>query len=89
MPINIRIGRILNIDHRNRSFTLIQDNNLSSMIRFNVPQNALIIGPFGVLIPFAALRPGMRVRVRHASFMTLSIPPQTTAFEIRVLNQCC
>ena len=29
--------------------------------------------------------PGLRVRVRHATFMTASIPPQTTAFEIQIL----
>ena len=31
---------------------------------------------------FSGLIPGLRVRIRHASFMTASIPPQTTAFEI-------
>ena len=47
--------------------------------------NVTIIGRNGRQIPFSDLRVGMRVRVRHANFMTASIPPQTTAYEIWVL----
>ena len=79
------IGRILEVDRNNRSFTSISDRDLSTVIRFNVPGNALIFDRFGRPINFSRLSPGMRVRVRHANFMTASIPPQTTAFEIRVL----
>ena len=35
---------------------------------------------------FSRLFPGLRVRVRHANFMTASIPPQTTALEVRVIR---
>lgn len=82
---NITTGRIINIDRENRSFTTISDGNLSSVIRFNVPMNVLILDRNRRIINFSRLVPGLRVRVRHASFMTSSIPPQTTAFEIRVL----
>ena len=82
---NITIGRILNIDNRNRNFTTIHDRDVSSMIRFNVPEDVLIFDRLGRRINFSKLVPGMRVRVRHATFMTASIPPQTTAFEKRVL----
>lgn len=81
----IATGRILEINQQNRSFTMIRDGNLSSIIRFNVPENAIILDRNGRPIPFSRLIPGLRVRVRHAAFMTASIPPQTTAFEIRVL----
>lgn len=83
---NITIGRIINVDRESRSFTTISDRNLSSTIRFNVPMNARIFDMFGRPIPFHRLIPGLRVRVRHAAFMTASIPPQTTAFEIRVIR---
>ena len=85
MTDNITTGRILEIDRRNRSFTTASNNNPASIIRFNVPENAAIIGRNGRRMNFSELMPGMRVRVRHAAFMTASIPPQTTAFEIRVL----
>ncbi len=79
-------GRILEIDRRNRSFTTISGNNLSSVIRFNVPMDARVLDIAGRPMDFGRLTPGMRVRVRHAAFMTASIPPQTTAFEVRVIR---
>lgn len=81
---DITTGRIVDIDRQNRSFTLISGNNLSSIIRFNVPDNTPIFNSSGRPINFSRLLPGMLVWVRHASFMTASIPPQTTAYEIRV-----
>lgn len=84
-PDNITIGRIVDIARNNRSFTTISDRDFSTVIRFNVSENTIIFDRFGRPVNFSALSPGMRVRVRHADFMTASIPPQTTAFEIRVL----
>ena len=78
-------GRILEIDRGRRNFTTIRDRELSTMIRFQVPENTPVFDRMGRPMDFAGLRPGMRVRVRHANFMTASIPPQTTAFEVRVL----
>ena len=83
---NIVVGRIIDIDRQNRSFTTISDGSLSSVIRFNVPANAQIFDLFGRPTNLSRLTPGMRVRVRHASFMTASIPPQTTAFVIRMIR---
>lgn len=83
---NFAEGRIIDINRQNRFFTIICCGNASSQIRFNVPNNARIFGFFGNPISFNQLTPGMRVRVRHADFMTMSIPPQTTAFEINVIR---
>lgn len=84
IPDTITSGRILQINRENRSFTTIQGSDPSSIIQFNVPENARIINRYGRQVAFSRLRPGMHVWVRHANFMTFSIPPQTTAFEIRV-----
>lgn len=81
---DITVGAILEVDRQNRSFTTISNGNPFSIIRFNVPNNAFIFDRFGRPLDFNRLIPGMRVWVRHANFMTFSIPPQTTAFEIRV-----
>lgn len=78
-------GIILDVDRGNRSFTTIGNRDSSSIIRFNVPDNAVIFDQSGRTVNFNRLTPGIRVRVRHANFMTASIPPQTTAFEIRIL----
>ncbi len=85
LPQNdVTVGVILEIDRPTRSFTTISNGNPFSIIRFNVQEDALIYDYSGRPISFNQLIPGMRVWVRHASFMTYSIPPQTTAFEIRV-----
>lgn len=82
---NTTTGTILDIARRNRSFATISDQDFSSIIRFNVTDDTQIFDRFGRRINFSRLSQGMRVWVRHANFMTASIPPQTTAFEIRVL----
>lgn len=84
-PEDVTVGNIINVERNNRSFTTISDRDFSSIIRFNVPENTPIFDRAGRPINFSRLTPGMRVRVRHANFMTASIPPQTTAFEISVL----
>lgn len=83
---NVVTGRIIDVDRNSRMFTTITDNNPSSIIRFSVPNNTPIFDMEGRPMGFARLFPGLRVRVRHAAFMTASIPPQTTALEIRVIR---
>lgn len=82
---SVTSGSILNVDQRNRSFTLLSGGNLSDIIQFNVSENTRILNRMGRPVSLSDLNVGMRVRVRHADFMTASIPPQTTAFEVRVL----
>lgn len=82
----VTVGRIVDIDRQNRSFTTISDGNISSVIRFHMADDAKIFNSFGRPMQFANLVPGLRVRVRHAAFMTMSIPPQTTAYEVRVVT---
>lgn len=85
MRDDITIGRILDISRNNRSFSTITDRDFSTVIQFNTSDNTTFFDRFGRPMQFSGLNPGMRVRVRHANFMTASLPPQTTAFEVRVL----
>lgn len=82
---NMTTGRIWNINRRSGSFDIITGQDFSTLTRFNVPEDARILNHMGMPIDFSELMVGMRVRVRHANFMTASIPPQTTAYEIRML----
>ena len=84
-PSRTTDGRIWNIDRNNRSFETITDRNFSTLTRFNVSDDTRIFDRMGRPMRFSGLNLGMRVRVQHANFMTASIPPQTTAFEVRVL----
>ena len=82
---NTTIGTIVNVDRTNRRFSTINGLDSSTIIIFNVTDNARIFNPSGRPMNFENLAPGMLVQVQHANFMTASIPPQTTAFEIQVL----
>ena len=85
MMEDMTTGRIWNIDRNNRSFDTITGQNFSTLTRFHVPEEARILNRMGRPMDFSDLMLGMRVQVRHANFMTASIPPQTTAYEVRVL----
>lgn len=83
---NVVTGRIIDIDRNSRMLTTITGNNPTSIVRFSVPNNTPIFDMQGRPMGFSRLFPGLRVQVRHANFMTASIPPQTTAREIRVIR---
>lgn len=79
-------GRIADINARSQFILVISGRTPSSAIRFQISPDTVILDPIGRRIPFSSLRPGFRVRVDHASFMTASIPPQTTAFTVQVIR---
>ncbi len=81
---DITMGVILEIDRQSRSFTTMSNGNPLSIIQFNVPDNALIFDRFGRSMGFNQLTVGTRVWVRHSASMTFSLPPQATAYEIRI-----
>lgn len=80
------IGRIVEVNTRNNFILVLRNQNPASAVRFNVSNNTVILDPFGRRTPLSSLRPGFRVRVEHASFMTASLPPQTAAFTIQVIR---
>ena len=82
---NVKVGRILSVDLTNSFLYIGNPNDISSQIRFTITDSTVILNRRGNRICLCELRPGQMVRVEHASFMTMSIPPQTTAFEIQIL----
>jgi hypothetical protein len=80
------VGRIVQVNTRNNFILTLSSNDASSLIRFNVGPETVILDMFGRRIRLSDLFSGLRVRVEHAAFMTASIPPQTTAFVIQVIR---
>lgn len=80
------VGRIAEVNTRNQFIIVMTGQSPLSAIRFHVSNETSIFDFFGRQIRLSALRPGFRVRVEHGSFMTASIPPQTTAFTIQVVS---
>lgn len=82
----ISTGRIIEVNTRNNYIVVLRSANPGSAIRFNLSSNTTILSSAGRRIPLSLLVPGLRVRVEHASFMTASLPPQTTAFVVQVIR---
>lgn len=82
---NIVEDRVMEVDTRNNFLYTGNSNDMMSQMRFVVNNMTEIYDRRGNMISLRDLRPGQMVRVEHADFMTMSIPPQTVAFRIWVL----
>ena len=82
---NVVEDRIVEVDTRNNFLITGRPNDMMSQMRFVVNNETQIMDRRGNRISLRNLSPGQMVRVEHADFMTMSIPPQTTAFRIWVL----
>lgn len=85
-PVVTTTGRIIEVNARNNFILVLLNQNPTSIIRFNISSDTVILDLFGRRTQLSSLRPGFRVRVEHASFMTTSIPPQATAFTIQIIR---
>ena len=80
------VGRVIEVNRQGNYILTMQNRNPSSIIRFNITPDTVILDPSGRKVCCARLLLGLRVRIQHAAFMTASIPPQTTAFVIQILR---
>lgn len=83
---NVTTGRVLRVDLQNHMLITGSPGQINSQVRYVVTNATVILNRNGFPIRLGALRPGQRVQVTHADFMTASIPPQTTAFRIQALD---
>lgn len=84
-PFNSKMGRVLEVDAKNRFLYTGNANDINSQIRFVITNSTQILDRSGNRIRLEALKPGQLVRIAYATFMTMSIPPQTTAFRVQLL----
>lgn len=82
---NIVQDRIMEIDRNNNFILTGNPRDMMSQIRFVVNNRTEIFNRRGNRLGLKDLRPGQMIRVDHADFMTMSIPPQTVAYRILVL----
>lgn len=78
-------GRVMEVNTEFEFFITGNPFDIYSQMRFNVSDSTIFRDRRGRRIRLRDLRPGDFVRVEHAIFQTMSIPPQTTAFEVQVL----
>lgn len=85
-PFNSKMDRVLSVDARNRFLYTGNANDINSQVRFVISNSTQILNRAGERIRLNDLKPGELVRIDYATFMTASIPPQTTAFRVQRLN---
>jgi hypothetical protein len=83
--VSITEDRVLSVDINNGFFYTGNAEDMLSQMRFVVNNETRIMDRRGNKIRLRDLRPGQLVRVEHANFQTMSIPPQTTAFNVQIL----
>lgn len=81
----VSTGRIAFVDTRNNTVTTGNPNNINDQVRYVVTDNTAILDRMDRPLTLRQLSPGQMVRITHANFQTASIPPQTTAFQIRLI----
>lgn len=87
MPdIVVTTDRVVSVDVRNSFLLTGNPYEMIEQMRFVISQATVILNRFGDRISLSQIKPGQLVKVEHASFQTMSIPPQTTAFRIQVLS---
>ncbi|MGI6069675.1 MAG: hypothetical protein ACOYBE_04525 [Blautia sp.] len=84
-PTDVTIGQIAFNDTFNGVLITGDPNNPNAQIRFLITDTTRVLDRFGRPIGIQQLRRGQRVRITHANYMTASVPPQTTAFQIQLL----
>lgn len=82
---DITEGRVLDVDTNNGFLLTGRPNDIYSQMRFVITDATVIRNRRGRRIRLRDIRPGDFVVVEHATFQTMSIPPQTTAFDVQVM----
>jgi hypothetical protein len=78
-------ARVVSVDTANNMITTGNPININRQQIFTVSRQTQILDRRGRSIPLRAILPGQRVRVTHANFQTMSIPPQSPAYVIQVV----
>ncbi len=83
--VDITMDRVVSVDTDNGFITTGNPYDINEQIRFNISEDTTIIDENGMNIPISMIEPGKMVYVEHATFQTMSIPPQSPAYFIQVL----
>jgi hypothetical protein len=78
--------RIAYLDPENSFLFTGDPDDINTQMRFVITDTTSIRDSLGNPITTSDLHSGQLVRVSHANFQTASIPPQTTAFYIQLLQ---
>jgi hypothetical protein len=83
--VNITTDRVVSVDMKNSFLITGNPYDFYDQMVFNISNQTVILDQNNETIPLEAIQPGQMVRVEHAIYQTLSIPPQSPAYRVQVL----
>lgn len=83
--ISVTVDRVVGVDTSNGFLLTGNPYDMYDQKIFNISDTTIILDQNDMPIPLEAIQPGQMVRVEHAIFQTLSIPPQSPAYLVQVL----
>lgn len=85
VPAIVTTDRVVSVDTNNGFLTTGNPYDINDQMVFNISDETVILDQNNNDIPLEAIQPGQMVRVEHAIYQTLSIPPQSPAYLVQVL----
>lgn len=85
LDISVTVDRVVGIDAINGFLLTGNPYDMNDQMIFTVSDTTIILDQNDMPIPLEAIQPGQLVRVEHAIFQTMSIPPQSPAYLIQVI----
>lgn len=82
---NVTTDRVVGIDANNGFLLTGNPHDMYDQIIFTISDQTIILDNNDKPIPLESIQPGQLVRVEHAIFQTLSIPPQSPAYQIQII----
>lgn len=81
-------GKVLSVENYNGTYYLLtgDEDDIYSQIRYVLSDSTKIRDRCGNRITIRAIRPGQTVRIERANFQTASIPPQTNALTVQIID---
>ena len=83
--VSVTTDRVVGVDTTNGFLLTGNPYDMYDQIIFTISDNTIILDQDENQIELEAIQPGQLVRVEHAIFQTLSIPPQSPAYRVQIL----
>lgn len=83
--VNITTDRVVSVDTNNGFLLTGNPNDMYDQMIFTISSETMLLDQNSNPISLGAIRPGQLVRVEHAMFQTLSIPPQSPAYRVQII----
>lgn len=83
--VNITTDRVVAVDMNNGFITTGNPYDMYDQMIFTVSDSTILLDQNKNQITLEAITPGQLIRVEHANFQTMSIPPQSPAYLVEVL----